>query len=580
MSISKPARWIIPDEPPAEVNGLAGALRLSQPAARVLWRRGYRDAGAARAFLHPGLEGLHDPLLLKGMEAATGRLVRAIRANEAILLYGDYDVDGATSVVILKKAIELAGGKAMFHVPDRFGEGYGMRPEAIEKAAGEGITLIVSVDTGIRAAESVRRAGELGVDVIITDHHLPEDTLPAALAVVNPNRPDCGYPEKNLCGAGVAFKLIHSVFQALEWPEDRIRRVLLSFLKMVAIATVADVVPLTGENRVIVKHGLDGLRDLNNPGLRALFDVAGFQRGDRPSAGQIAFRIAPRINAAGRMANASDVVDLFLTDDAERARGLAGVLQKLNEERQRTEAGIVSGILADCEREPVTGDQPALVFAGDGWHRGVVGIVATRLVERFHRPVFVLSVDSETGEAQGSGRSVSAFHLLDSLESMAELFTRFGGHRQAAGLSLPADRVPEFRRRMEAYAASRLTPDDFRAVREIDAAIEFGEIDDRTALDVLSLEPFGLGNPAPVFFASRVVVDGDAKIFKEKHIRLPVRQNGRPFWVKGWNFAARLDELRPGAAVDIVFTFEDDKYSAARGYPGWNLVLKDVRAAR
>jgi single-stranded-DNA-specific exonuclease len=464
-------------------------------------------------------------------------------------------------------------------VPDRFAEGYGMRPEVIERAAADGASLVISVDTGIRARESVARAAELGVDVVITDHHLPEESLPPAYAVINPNRPDCAYPEKSLCGAGVAFKLIQSLFRALQWPETRARSILASFLKMVSIATVADVVPLTGENRIIVRHGLDGLRTVHNPGLRALLDVAGFAPGDRPSAGQIAFRVAPRINAAGRMANASDVVDLFLTKDAGRAREIARQLHELNQERQQTEAAIVERILEECSREPVTDQDAALIFAGEDWHRGVVGIVASRVVERFHRPVFILSLDSEKGEAQGSGRSIPAFHLLDALESMSDLFTRFGGHRQAAGLSLPVGSVPEFRRRMRAHAAGSLTPADFRPVRQIDAILDFSEVSEQAVQDLLSLEPFGFGNPTPVFLAEGVVVDGEARLFKEKHLRVPLCQRGRRFWLKGWNAAPRIQELAPGSAIDVAFTIEDDPYSAARGYPGWNLVLKDLRTA-
>lgn len=577
--MSKPARWLIPEQPGREIDALAGALQVAAPAARVLWNRGYRDPEQASRFLRPSADSLHDPLLLKDMDKATERLVRAVRGGETILLYGDYDVDGSTSIVILKKAIELAGGRAVFHVPDRLGEGYGMRPEVIEQAAANHVTLVISVDTGIRAIAPVERAAELGVDVIITDHHLPEAHLPPALAIINPNLPDCSYPEKNLCGAGVTLKLVQSLFRAIGWPPDKALRMTESFLKMVSIATVADVVPLTGENRFIVKRGLDGLRRVSNPGLRALLDAAGFKEGERPTAGQVAFRIAPRINAAGRMANATEVVELFLTADSTRARRVAGELQDLNQERQQREAAIVRDILAQCSKEPVTDDQAALVFAGDGWHRGVVGIVASRLVERFHRPVFVLSIDSERGEAQGSGRGIPVFHLLDSLESMAPLFLRFGGHKQAAGLTLPAGRVPEFREAMNNYARARLTPDDFRPVREFDATIEFAEISDTTARDVLAMEPFGFGNPAPVFFAGGATVDGAPRIFKEKHARVPLRQNGRRFWFKGWNMAERMDAFPPGTSVDLAFSFEDDAYSAARGYPGWGLVLKDIRPA-
>src|SRR5262249_12367769 len=317
----------------------------------------------AREFLHPDLKSLHDPRLLLDMNAAVDRLCRAIRDGEKILIYGDYDVDGTTSVVILKTAIELAGGISEFDVPHRFKDGYGMRPEVVEEAARAGIRLIVSVDTGIRAAEVVARASELGIDVVITDHHLPEAELPPALAVLNPNRPGCGYPEKSLCGAGVAFKLVQGLMPALNWPADKIRRITESFLKLVAIGTVADVVPLTGENRVIVKHRLEGLWAVRNPGLPATLEVPG-SSATIQTATQVAFRIAPRINAAGRMDTANAVIEMFLTKDPERARVLAMQLHELNAERQQAEADTVKA----CLEIPFTENQAALVYCGEDWH--------------------------------------------------------------------------------------------------------------------------------------------------------------------------------------------------------------------
>lgn len=577
MPMATPARWILPEIAELQAERLARALGITLPAARVLWHRGYRDPLEARRFLDAPLEDLHDPFLLLGMDRAVERLRRAVSSRERLLIYGDYDVDGAASVVILKKAIELAGGAADYYVPDRLGEGYGMRAEVVERAAAEGIRLIISVDTGIRAREAARRARELGVDVIITDHHLPDEALPQACAILNPKQPGCSYPDKNLCGAGVALKLVQGLLDRLGCPEERRRRLISSLLKMVAIATVADVVPLTGENRIIVKHGLAGLASVRNPGLRALLEVAGFSAGEAPSAGQVAFRVAPRINAAGRMATAAGVIQLFLTPDIEVARQLAAQLHALNQERQQTEAEIISAILKECSRAPVGDDQPALVFCGEGWHVGVVGIVASRLVERFHRPAIVLSVDPDTGIARGSGRSIPAFHLLEALESMQELFIRFGGHRQAAGLTLEAGRVGEFRRRLNQYASERLRPEDLIPRQEFDARLRLEEIDDALAADLMRLAPFGFGNPAPLFAVEGVEVAAEPVVFKDNHLRLRLRQNGRVVWVKAWNFRERCGEITPGVRLDAALQIESHSVAAARGYPAWSLILRDVR---
>ena len=569
MAISLPSRWILPDPnvPPQSI------------ASRVLWHRGLRDPAAVEYFLNPRMDDLHDPMLLKDMDLAVERLQLAIAGHERILLYGDYDVDGTSSVVILKKVLDLTGAQVEFHVPHRVKDGYGMRTEVIDRAAASGVGLVISVDTGIRANAVVAHARTLGVDVIVTDHHLPEAELPQAVAVINPNRPDCTYPEKNLCGAGVTFKLIQALLRKLDWPVERVGRITESILKLVALATVADVVPLTGENRIIVKRGLEGFHTVRNPGLRALLRVAGIQDGDCPSAGQVAFRIAPRINAAGRMANADDVINLFLTSDEALAMRLAGQLDDLNRERQETEAAITAAILDECIQVPVTNENFALVFAGRGWHRGVVGIVASRLVERFHRPAFVLSEEEGTGVAHGSGRSAAGFHLLEGLEAMGELFTKFGGHKQAAGLTMPVDRIESFRARFNAFAAERLSVDDFRRTVEIDALLRLEEVTDEAVAEVLSLAPFGAGNSAPVFAVMGAEVCGPPVVMKEKHLRFTVRQGGRMMTVKAWSFAERAGELQAGARVDLALCLEEDSYSLSRGYAGWGAVLRDVRPA-
>jgi len=548
------ARWLFPAPEPGRAAALSSALGVGSLAAKVLAARGYTDAESARRFLHPSLGDLHDPFDLRDMEPAVERLRAAIAAGERILIYGDYDVDGTTAVVLLMTAIRLAGGSAFYHVPHRLKDGYGMRPEVVEVAATEGVKLIVSVDTGIRAGEVVARAAELGIAVIVTDHHLPEADLPPGLAVINPNRRDCPYPNKDLCGAGVAFKLAQALLTRSAWSAERLARTSESLLKMVAIATVADVVPLTGENRVIVKHGLDGLGDSRNPGLRALLKVAGFSSGAAPSAQQVSFQLAPRINAAGRMDTAQTVIELFLTADLARATELAQQLHDQNAERRLVQAAIRDA----CEQLPVEAPAAALVYCAEDWHRGVLGIVANKLVERLHRPVFVLGLNREDGMAQGSGRSIPAFHLLEALESMRDLFVHFGGHKYAAGVTLERSRVDEFRRRFNAYAAARLGPEDFAERVEIDAVVELGEISEAAIKDVYSLAPFGHGNPPPLFAARAVEVAAAPVVMKEKHLRIAVRQNGRNLTLKAWGFAERAAEFAPGARLDIAFELEED----------------------
>ena len=503
------------------------------------------------------------------MDRAVERIQEAIARREPIEIHGDYDVDGVTSTVILKKALELAGAESGWHIPHRLHDGYGMQPAAVEEAAQRGIRLIISVDNGIRAGAAIARANELHVDAIVTDHHLPETELPPALAVINPNRRDCAYPNPNLCGAGVAFKLAHAILTRAGWPEAKLWRVVESFLKLVAIATVADIVPLTGENRVIVKHGLEGLRDVRNPGLRALLNAAGFA--DRvPDAGEVGFRIAPAINASGRMDSAGQAVRMFLTSDADEAGKIARELFALNQERQTAERSIVKEIFERCAASPVTDSDAALVLWGEGWHRGVVGIVASRVVERFHRPAVVLGV--ENGVAQGSGRSIEAFHLLDALESMRDLFTKFGGHAHAAGLTMPESSLGAFRERLRAWAADRLTAEDMRPVVDIDAVIELPEINDALWQALEKIAPFGMGNRRPLFAARGVQLAGPPQVWKENHIRLAARQGGRTVMMKGWGLSDLAEELREVKEVDIAFEIERDWFG------GWGLTARACRA--
>lgn len=574
-----PARWLFPGISKAAALALSRGLGLSPLIGTILLSRGIDSIAAARDFLSPDLDSLCDPFAMRDMRAAVQRIKQALRLEQPILLYGDYDVDGTCSIVILKRALELLGGKVLFHLPDRLSEGYGMRAEIVERAAGSGVKLVISVDTGIRAAAVVRHASSLGIDVIVTDHHLPDADVPPGLAILNPNQPDCTYPNKHLCGAGVTLKLIQALLAQTDMSATRRSALLDAYLKPVAIATVADIVPLTGENRVIVQRGLSGLRDVRNIGLKALLAVAGFGAGECPSAHQVAFRLAPRINAAGRLANASDVVELFLTNDALRAHEIAQQLDALNRERQQLEAAIVEEIAAECEKMSLESLASAVVFSGPDWHPGVLGIVASRMVESLCRPVFVLSESQQAGLFTGSGRSIPGFHLLEALEDMPDLFTRFGGHRQAAGLTLPATKLEQFRERFAAFAASRLKPEDLCPTYAVDAEAGFPDLNEQTIQQLFALGPFGFGNPMPTLCATNAEVAGPAKTIKDgKHFSVPIRHANRLLWCKAWNFRQKSDLLQAGARVDVLFQVEDDPVSTKRGYGNWCVSLKDIRA--
>ena len=579
----------------------AAALPILAP---LLIRRGLAEPQVARDFLTPSLDHLHSPEQMTGLRTAVERIAGAIDRHEPMLIYGDYDVDGTMAVIILKTAIELCGGTADFHVPHRIREGYDLRDDVIERAAAAGIRLIVSVDMGIRAFAPAETAQRLGVDLIVTDHHLPgPDGVPKALAVLNPNQAGCDYPYKQLCGAGVAFKLAQGLMQRKLDAKDR-SRMLLSFMKIVAIATIADSVPLTGENRVFAKLGLDALCRAVNPGLKALLELAQISAQRPPTSTEVAFRIAPRINAAGRMDVARDVIELFSVKDLVRARELAAKLDKLNTDRQEEERRILRSLDDRFAADPALCEAGCIVIDGEGWHRGVIGITATRVVERYNRPTLVISREGD--EAFGSGRSIHAFHLLEAIESCAELFTRYGGHSHACGFAMPSANVPELRARLDAFARARLTPADFEPVLEVESELQLDEVTPALFRALHLLEPYGAGNHEPVFSARGVRLLAPPRILKDKHIKLKltrclsvmaansangnsestdepaIRSNGG--WRKsityealGWHMAERLQRapLLAGDAIDIAFTIGHNDHP---DYGGLELSLKDFPA--
>jgi len=545
----------------AVVARLSHELRVSPVTARLLSIRGLDDPLSARRFLFPSLDDLLDPNRLTDLPAAVDRILRAIENKERIAIHGDYDVDGVTSTVILRRALELLGADVTHFIPERLRDGYGLQPASIERLHALGVVLVISVDCGIRGVEAAARARELGLDLIITDHHEPDTELPQALAVINPKRHDCSYPDKNLAGVGVALKLVQALCIRTghtSW--------LPAFVKVAAIGTLADVVPLQGENRVIAKLGLEMLsRGPHKVGLRSLLDVCGLI-GKEIDSYHIGFVLAPRVNAAGRMSSPDIAARLLLASDEamrEEARGLAQQLDTENIRRQQEEADIVAAARKAVETDLEIGSRTVIVVGGEGWHRGVIGIVASKLVDAFHRPAIVISTDGDV--AHGSCRSIPSFNMLGALESCADVMSKFGGHKQAAGLTMASERVRELRARVNDYADGCLQPDDLRPRIWIDGTLGFRSIDEQMASELTSLAPFGAGNPRPIFRTSGVeIVDGPRRV-KERHLKMAFRQDGRVMRGIAWR-ASEREEFVAGhkTAIDLAFSLEQDTWEGER----------------
>ena len=616
--------WILKADGDAQtVQAMAVHLGCLPAIAQLLVARGIDTPAAAEAFLNPTLEALLDdpacdPTQMIGMDAAVERILHAIRNAEPILIYGDYDVDGTTATALLKTAIERIGlaiepqkhAQVTYHLPHRIREGYGMQNAILGEAAASGVRLVISVDTGIRAIAEAVEARALSLDLIVTDHHPPDGaTIPDALAVVNPTQPGCPYPNKNLCGAAVAFKLAQALLAAAapltadaEVFRAHTRGVLLpSFLKLVAIATIADSVALTGENRMIAALGLAALANPMQSGLRALMQFAKIPLDRAPTATEVGFRIAPRINAAGRMDIADDVVELLLTRDAARARELAGKLDRLNQERRASEASALQAIDRELmSLRGAAGEYPreCLILDNPEWHRGVLGILASRVVERTGRPALI--VTHADGNAHGSGRSVPGFHLLDAItaadaaDPAAPLFNRFGGHAHAVGFSLASERLPLLRARMKDYASTHLTPALLVPRLDYDAELSLAEITPELMAWVARVAPFGIDNPEPVFLTRCVTLAAPIRIIQEKHIALQLMQRG-PLqqsdpaaipalgWSRdaiGWPARCNRLALAKGSVVDVLYRLRHNTgpYASSQ-FGGLELELAGLRPA-
>jgi single-stranded-DNA-specific exonuclease len=560
-------RWIIQKHDRDAARTLAATLGVSPLAAALLIARGHGTEEKALSFLNPSIDHLHEPYLLKGMREAVERVQKAIENGEKILVWGDYDVDGTTGTTLLRKAIKILGGESVYHIPNRFTEGYGVNIPALEQAKANGVSLAITVDCGIRSFAPLEWAKNNGLDVIVTDHHLSDEVRgnPPAFAVVNPNQPDCPYPDKHLAGVGVAFKLAHALLR-----EKGLERMVPGFMKIAAIGTVADIMKLSGENRAIVALGLRDLTNTSNYGLKALMEISDC-RSDMKSY-HIGFRIGPRINAAGRMDIARHVVELFECEEFEPARQLAAMLDSRNRERQRMQQQITEMALLETAN---LFDSKFVVVAGEGWHRGVIGLAASRIAERLFRPTIVLSIDN--GIAHGSARSVGSFHLLNALDNCSHLFEQFGGHAAAAGMQIKTENIDPLRSALNAYAAEALTDDDLVPILNIDAHVSSASLSLNLLDELAGFEPYGAGNPKPVFVTKDLVIRDEPFVMKDKHLKFWLQNNeGKRFEAVWWDGVERSKgrTLSAGSRIEIAYTPEANTWN---GNTRLQLVVEDLK---
>ena len=559
-------RWTIKEHDAVKSNKLANALDVSPLIASLLISRGYDTKESAHKFLNPKYEDLHDPYLLKGMKETVERVLLAIEKGEKILIWGDYDVDGTTGTVVLRKALEILGGETGYHVPHRFKEGYGINIPELEKAKEKGFKVVISVDCGITSFEPIAWAKENGLDFIVTDHHLAKEKgNPDAFSVINPNQRDCEYPDKHLAGVGVAFKLAHALLR-----EKGKEQLVPYFLKVVAIGTIADVMKLTGENRAIVSIGLRDLPQARNYGLKALMEVSDCRA--EMTSYHIGFRIAPRINAVGRMDAAKHVVELLETDSFEEARKLAEYLNSRNLERQKVQKDITE--LALLATKDAT-KKNFIVVAGEGWHRGVIGLAASRIAEKLYRPAIVISL--EDGMGHGSARSIADYHLLNGLDTCAELFEQYGGHAAAAGMKIKQENIAEAQEKLNEHATSVLSEDDLIPEVRIDAEVETGELNLGLVEELKQMEPFGMGNPKPVFVTRKLSLTDEPWVLKDKHLKLKLQGENRECFEALWWDGVELSKgqtLAPGKSIELAHSPEANTW---QGNTRLQLVVKDLR---
>ncbi len=571
MTSQTDARWIVsPRDKDFEIE-VARSLGIHSLAAAVLRNRGICEPRAIQEFLEPSLDRLHDPFDLPDMAPAVERTIAALQAAEPILVHGDYDVDGITATALLCRFLEKLGADVRYFIPHRTRDSYGLSAEALAQAASEGLRLVIAVDCGVTAHEAIEAARKLGADTIVLDHHEPGSTLPEAVAIVDPKRDDSAYPERNLASVGLAFKFASAICQRQGIEQAGLRR---AYLDLVALGTIADVVPLTGENRILTRFGLGLLPRTRKLGLRALLRICNLDSKLRAS--DIAFRLAPRMNAAGRMGDATDALELLLTADEQEAQRLALHLDSINRERQHEQDAVFREAMARVESEIDLGHEPVIVLSSDRWHVGVLGIVAAKLLERYGRPAVLMAQDGDT--ISGSARSIAGFDINAAFEQCSDVLTRYGGHARAAGLALQADKLDAFRERINLVAQQWLTPEDLTPVVSADAEVRLFEIDAELIENLQRMEPCGHGNRQAEFISSSVeVLDCRCVGRDEQHLKLYVCQDDRPLECIGFGMGPQAEWVQQSRELDICYLPELNDYN---GRVGLQLRLEAIRPAQ
>ncbi|SCZ07249.1 single-stranded-DNA-specific exonuclease RecJ [Alkaliphilus peptidifermentans] len=559
--------WTFKKADEDKINSLVKELNISTTTAKLLFNRGILDVEDAKIFLNSSLEYLHDPFLLKNMEKVVKRIKNAVEGNESIWIYGDYDVDGVSSTALLVRYFKSIGYSVESYIPHRMEEGYGVNCDAIKEISENGGQLIITVDCGITSVNEVAYANELGIDVIISDHHECQEELPAAYGIINPKQTDCGYPFKMLCGCGIALKIIQALMPKVEFIKE-----VHNYIDIAALATVADIVTLTDENRIIVKNGMKAMESSSNEGIRALLEVCGL-KDKKINGGHIGFMLAPRINAAGRIGNAKIGVRLLTCDDYSEAIELAKFLDDENRERQHIEMEIFKQAIKQLEEDPELQNRKFLVLYNEGWHHGVIGIVASRIVEKYYKPTIIMSL--EDGEAKGSARSIPGFNIFEALSSCKDMFIKFGGHEQAAGLSMKQEKLAEFKESINNKANEALSHDDF--IREIsfDDHLAYNEIDDKIISELELLEPHGMGNPGPKFICRSLKVSSIQTVGAEgKHLRVELINEGKKINGIAFGLGYLKEYIQSEDLVEVIFVPE---YNIFNGYKNLQMNIKDMK---